>query len=153
MIRYLLKLWNGIIGGVIFRIIIGAIITFSGYNPTGNSLYAAVVESGSEISSGLLLICVIWLAIHSIMLAATWSSLGKMGSLIIFSVLAATAYFLIDHDLVKNSAGFVWLGLVLYALFLGAGASAGIVWRRAFGVFITNEAAPSPVSDASDGSN
>lgn len=143
------RVWNSIVGGVILRMLVGIAVTLFGYNPTGHSLYHWVAGAENKFDSGIILVVILWVSIHLILLAASWSSLGAGGTIIIASVLGAIAYFTIDHHLLSGANGLVWLSLILYAVFLGAGASAGIIWRRAFGVFITSEAGAS--SDATEG--
>ena len=103
------------------------------------------VDANTDLSSAqgyLVLASIVVVLVHFALLIAAWKALGKVGTLIMLVLFAALAYLAFQEDWVStgNNASLQWLGLILYSAFLGIGLAGAILWRRATGQIVTDEA-------------
>lgn len=129
--------------GVLFtRILIAAVVVFATYNPTGKSIYHWIAGHANPSDAWVILAGIVTVLINVALLIAAWKALGMIGTVIVLILFAALAYLSLQEGWVSsgNAASLQWLGLILYSVFLGIGLSGAILWRRATGQVIVDEA-------------
>lgn len=124
------------------RMVVTAIAVFSTYNPSGHSVFHWISNHENPGNAWVVLVAIIFLLIHIALLIATWKALGKVGTLIVMVLFGALIYLSLQEGWVStgNMESLQWLGLILYSGFLGVGLSGAILWRRATGQLVTDEA-------------
>jgi len=129
-------------GVLITRLLIAATVVFATYNPTGRSIGHWVVQNDNPFDAWVVLVAIVTLLINVALLIAAWKALGMLGALIIAVLFAALVYLSLQEGWVRtdNQASLEWLALILVSVFLGIGLSGAIIWRRATGQVITDEA-------------
>ena len=129
-------------GVLILRILIAAIIVFATYNPTGKSVYHWITTHPNPTDAWVILAGIVTVLVNIALLIAAWKALGMLGTVIVLILFAALAYLSLQEGWVSagNAASIQWLGLILYSIFLGIGLSGAILWRRATGQVIVDEA-------------
>ncbi len=130
---------------LLVRVLIAAIVVFSTYNPTGTSIFHWVKDSmsdGGAPDAWVLLAAIVTLLINAVLLIAAWKALGKLGTVIVLILFGALVYLSLQENWVStdNADSIQWLALILYSVFLGIGLSGAILWRRATGQLVTDEA-------------
>lgn len=65
-----------------------------------------------------------------------------VGTVIVLILFAAVTYLTFQEGWTStgNAASIQWLALILYSVFLGIGLAGAIIWRRATGQVVTDEA-------------
>ena len=129
-------------GILITRMLIAAVIVFASYNPSGQSVYHWVATNDNPTDAWVILGAIVAILANLALLIAAWKALGKVGTIIIVILFAALVYLSLQEGWVAtdNSASIQWLALILYSAFLGIGLSGAILWRRATGQVVTDEA-------------
>ncbi len=124
------------------RMLISAIVVFASYNPTGTSIFHWVRDNDNPTDAWVILGAIVAVLINVALLIAAWKALGKLGTFIVLIFFAALVYLSLQEGWVNadNYASVQWLGLILYSGFLGIGLAGAIIWRRATGQVITDEA-------------
>ncbi len=127
---------------LISRMIIAAIVVFATYNPTGNSVFHWVVNNDNPTDAWVILGAIVAILANIALLIAAWKALGKLGTIIVVIFFAALIYLSLQEGWVSadNRVSLEWLALILYSVFLGIGLSGAIIWRRATGQVVTDEA-------------
>lgn len=127
---------------LISRMIIAAIVVFATYNPTGNSVFHWVVDNDNPTDAWVILGAIVAILANIALLIAAWKALGKLGTIIVVIFFAALIYLSLQEGWVSadNRVSLEWLALILYSVFLGIGLSGAIIWRRATGQVVTDEA-------------
>jgi uncharacterized membrane-anchored protein YitT (DUF2179 family) len=129
-------------GVLLTRWLIAAIVVFGTYNPTGTSIGHWVFTHDNPTDAWVVLVAIITLLANVALLIAAWKALGKLGAIIVGVLFAAIVYLSLQEGWVSagNTKSFEWLGLILVSVFLGIGLSGAILWRRATGQVVTDEA-------------
>ncbi len=129
-------------GVLITRMVVAAIVVFASYNPTGSSIFHWVKNHDNPTDAWVLLAAIVAILINVALLIAAWKALGKLGTVIVVIFFAALIYLSLQEGWVStgNQASIEWLALILYSGFLGIGLSGAILWRRATGQIVTDEA-------------
>lgn len=129
-------------GVLLLRILIAAIIVFASYNPTGKSVFHWVKDHPNPTDAWVILGAIVAILLNIALLIASWKALGKIGTLIALIFFGAIIYLSLQEGWAdsNNMTSMLWLGLILYSLFLGVGLSGAILWRRATGQLVTDEA-------------
>ena len=124
------------------RILVAAAIVFATYNPTGYSVYHWVANNENPTDAWVILGAIVALLANFALVVAAWKALGPVGTIIVLVLFAALVYLSFQEGWVDsgNNASVQWLGLILYSGFLGIGLSGAIIWRRATGQIVTDEA-------------
>lgn len=126
------------------RMLIAAVVVFSSYNPTGNSIFHWVMRNldGEMPDAWVVLGAIVAILINIVFLIAAWKALGKVGIIIVLILFASLVYLALQEGWAStgNNASLQWLALILYSVFLGIGLSGAILWRRATGQIVTDEA-------------
>jgi uncharacterized membrane-anchored protein YitT (DUF2179 family) len=124
------------------RMLIAAIVVFATYNPTGTSVFHWVSLHENPTDAWVILGAIVAILANVALLIAAWKALGKLGTLIVIIFFAALVYLSLQEGWVSatNQASLEWLALILYSAFLGIGLSGAIIWRRATGQVVTDEA-------------
>ncbi len=130
---------------LVIRVAIAAIVVFSTYNPSGKSIFHWVrnsLEGGGMPDAWVLLVAIIAILINVVLLIAAWKALGKIGTTIVIILFAAIVYLAFQEGWASAASytSMTWLALILYSVFLGIGLSGAILWRRATGQVVTDEA-------------
>lgn len=127
---------------LVVRMLIAAIVVFATYNPSGTSIYHWVINHENPTDAWVILAAIVTILINVALLIAAWKALGKLGTFIIFILFAALIYLSLQEGWVSSQSreSLEWLGLILLSAFLGIGLSGAIIWRRATGQVITDEA-------------
>lgn len=127
---------------LISRMLIAAIVVFATYNPTGTSIYHWVANNENPTDAWVILGVIVALLANVALLIAAWKALGKVGTIIVIVFFAALVYLSLQEGWVDtgNYASVQWLALILYSGFLGIGLAGAIIWRRATGQVVTDEA-------------
>lgn len=127
---------------LISRMIIAAIVVFATYNPTGKSVFHWVVNNDNPTDAWVILGAIVAILANIALLIAAWKALGKLGTIIVIIFFAALIYLSLQEGWVSadNRVSLEWLALILYSVFLGIGLSGAIIWRRATGQVVTDEA-------------
>jgi len=129
-------------GVLITRLLVSATIVFATYNPTGSSIGHWVFHHDNPFDAWVVLVAIITLLANVALLIAAWKALGGLGAIIIAVLFAALVYLSLQEGWVRtdNRASLEWLALILVSVFLGIGLSGAIIWRRATGQVVTDEA-------------
>ena len=129
-------------GVLVTRLIIAAIVVFATYNPTGTSVFHWVVNNDNPSDAWVILGAIVAVLANVALLIAAWKALGKLGTIIVIIFFGALIYLSLQEGWVSsdNRASLEWLALILYSVFLGIGLSGAIIWRRATGQVVTDEA-------------
>lgn len=127
---------------LISRTLIAAVIVFASYNPTGKSVFHWVRDNENPTDAWVILGAIVAVLANIALLIAAWKALGKVGTIIIAILFAALVYLSLQEGWVStdSNASLQWLALILYSAFLGIGLSGAIIWRRATGQVVTDEA-------------
>jgi len=127
---------------LITRMSIAAIVVIATYNPTGSSILHWVTQNENPTDAWVILGAIVAILANVALLIAAWKALGKIGTLIVVIFFAALVYLSLQEGWVSsgNQASIEWLALILYSAFLGIGLSGAIIWRRATGQVVTDEA-------------
>jgi len=127
---------------LITRMFIAAIVVFATYNPTGSSIFHWVTQNDNPTDAWVILGAIVAILANVALLIAAWKALGKIGTIIVVIFFAALVYLSLQEGWVSsgNQASIEWLALILYSAFLGIGLSGAIIWRRATGQVVTDEA-------------
>jgi len=122
--------------------LIAAVVVFATYNPTGTSVYHWVTNNENPTDAWVILGAIVALLVNVALLIAAWKALGLVGTIIVIVFFAALVYLSLQEGWVSaaNAASFQWLALILYSVFLGIGLAGAIIWRRATGQIVTDEA-------------
>jgi len=129
--------------GILFtRWLIAAVVVFATYNPTGKSVFHWVRDNEDPSNAWVVLGAIVAILLNVALLIAAWKALGKVGTIIVVILFAALAYLSVQEGWVSAGKGqsIQWLGLILYSVFLGIGLAGAILWRRATGQVVTDEA-------------
>lgn len=129
--------------GVLFtRWLVAAIVVFATYNPTGKSIGHWVFHHENPTNAWVVLVAIVTLLANVALLIAAWKALGKLGAIIVGVLFAAVIYLSLQEGWVStgNTQSIEWLALILVSVFLGIGLSGAIIWRRATGQVVTDEA-------------
>lgn len=129
-------------GVLILRLLIAAIVVFATYNPTGNSIWHYVTTHPNPTDAWVVLIAIITILVNIALLIAAWKALGLIGTVIALIFFGALTYLSLQEGWADTGSAdsLRWLGLILYSVFLGIGLSGAILWRRATGQVVTDEA-------------
>jgi len=127
---------------LITRMLIAAIVVFGSYNPSGNSVFHWVKNNENPSDAWVILGAIVAILANVALLIAAWKALGKLGTVIVVIFFAALVYLSLQEGWVSadNRISLEWLALILYSTFLGIGLSGAIIWRRATGQVVTDEA-------------
>lgn len=127
---------------LISRMLIAAIVVFATYNPTGNSVFHWVKNNENPTDAWVILGAIVAILANVALIIAAWKALGKVGTTIVIIFFAALVYLSLQEGWVDsgNYASIQWLALILYSGFLGIGLAGAIIWRRATGQVVTDEA-------------
>lgn len=127
---------------LITRMLIAAVVVFTTYNPTGKSVVHWVVNNENPTDAWVILGAIVTVLANVALLIAAWKALGMLGTIIVAVFFAALVYLSLQEGWVSsgNMASMEWLALILYSVFLGIGLSGAILWRRATGQVVTDEA-------------
>lgn len=127
---------------LISRMLIAAIVVFATYNPSGSSIFHWVKNNENRTDAWVILVAIIAILANFALLIAAWKALGKLGTIIVVIFFAALVYLSLQEGWVSagNRVSLEWLALILYSAFLGIGLSGAIIWRRATGQVVTDEA-------------
>lgn len=127
---------------LITRMLIAAAVVFASYNPTGKSVFHWVRDNDNPTDAWVILGAIVAILANFALLIAAWKALGKLGTIIIVILFAAVVYLSLQEGWVssQSNASIQWLALILYSAFLGIGLSGAIIWRRATGQVVTDEA-------------
>jgi len=122
--------------------LIAAAVVFATYNPTGTSVYHWVSNNENPTDAWVILGAIVAILINLALLIAAWKALGMIGTVIVLVFFAALVYLSLQEGWVSsgNQQSIEWLALILYSAFLGIGLSGAIIWRRATGQVVTDEA-------------
>ncbi len=129
-------------GVLVLRILVAAIVVFGSYNPTGKSIFHWVYNNEDPTNAWVVLGAIVAILVNVALFIAAWKALGKLGTVIALIFFAALVYLALQENWVSttDNVSMQWLGLILYSLFLGVGLSGAILWRRATGQVVTDEA-------------
>ena len=129
-------------GVLLTRMLIAAVIVFASYNPSGTSVFHWVSHNENPTDAWFILGAIVAIVINLVRLIAAWKALGKLGTFIVLVFFAALVYLSLQEGWVSsdNQQSIEWLALILYSAFLGIGLSGAIIWRRATGQVVTDEA-------------
>jgi len=139
----MIKALKGSTPGILaIRMIIAAIVVFSTYNPSGKSIFHWIRNHEDPTNAWVVLVAIIFILMHVALLIAAWKALGKVGIFIVLILFAALVYLSLQEGWVaaENLESIQWLALILYSVFLGVGLAGAIIWRRATGQVVTDEA-------------
>lgn len=129
---------------LVVRMLIAAVVVFSSYNPTGNSIFHWVINrmDGGMPDAWVVLAAILTILINVVLLIAAWKALGKIGTIIVLILFASIVYLALQEGWAStgNNSSLQWMALILYSVFLGIGLSGAILWRRATGQVVTDEA-------------
>lgn len=127
---------------LVTRMLIAAVVVFATYNPTGKSVFHWVMNNENPTDAWVILGAIIAILANVALLIAAWKALGKLGTFIVIIFFAALVYLSLQEGWVspESRESIEWLALILYSAFLGIGLSGAIIWRRATGQVVTDEA-------------
>jgi uncharacterized membrane-anchored protein YitT (DUF2179 family) len=127
---------------LISRMLIAAIVVFGTYNPSGTSVFHWVKNNENPTDAWVILGAIVAVLANVALLIAAWKALGKIGTIIVVIFFTALVYLSLQEGWVAadNRVSLEWLALILYSVFLGIGLSGAIIWRRATGQIVTDEA-------------
>ncbi len=128
-------------GVLITRILVAAIVVFGSYNPTGKSVYHWVTGHENMTDAWVILVAIIAILLNIALLIAAWKALGFLGTTIVLILFGALVYLSFQENWVgENSDSVQWLALILYSIYLGVGLAGAIIWRRATGQVVVDDA-------------
>lgn len=129
-------------GILVVRLLVAAVVVFATYNPSGNSVFHWIKNHDDPTNAWVVLVGIIFVLMHVALLIAAWKALGKVGVIIVLILFAALVYLSLQEGWVapENLESIQWLALILYSVFLGIGLAGAIIWRRATGQIVTDEA-------------
>lgn len=124
------------------RLLVAAAVVFGSYNPSGNSVFHWIKNHENPTDAWVVLVGIIAVLLNLALLIAAWKALGKVGTIIVAIFFGALVYLSLQEGWVStgNRVSIEWLALILYSVFLGIGLSGAIIWRRATGQIVTDEA-------------
>ncbi len=127
---------------LISRMLIAAVVVFASYNPTGNSVFHWVKNHENPTDAWVILGAIVAVLANLALIIAAWKALGIVGTTIVVIFFGALVYLSLQEGWVAtgNYASIQWLALILYSGFLGIGLAGAIIWRRATGQVVTDEA-------------
>jgi len=127
---------------LITRLLVAAVVVLGSYNPTGKSVFHWVRNHENPTDAWVVLAAIVAVLLNIALLIAAWKALGKLGTLIVAIFFGALIYLSLQEGwaAADNPTSMQWLGLILYTVFLGIGLSGAILWRRATGQIVTDEA-------------
>ncbi|MEE9335462.1 MAG: DUF6524 family protein [Granulosicoccaceae bacterium] len=129
-------------GVLITRMLAAAVVVFSSYNPTGSSVFHWIKNHETPTDAWVVLGGIVAVLLNVALLIAAWKALGKLGTFIVAIFFAALSYLAYQEGwaATENPESIQWLALILYTVFLGIGLAGAILWRRATGQIVTDEA-------------
>ena len=129
-------------GVLLIRILVAAIIVMGTYNPSGKSVYHWVVNNDNPTDAWVILGAIVAILLNIGLIIAAWKALGMVGTIILLVFFAAIAYLSLQEGWISpdNVNSVQWGGLILYSVFLGIGLAGAILWRRATGQVVVDEA-------------
>ena len=129
-------------GVLLIRILVAAVIVIGSYNPSGKSVYHWVVNHDNPTDAWVILGAIIAILLNIALLIAAWKALGMWGTIILLVFFAAVSYLSLQEGWISpdNAASVQWGALILYSIFLGIGLAGAILWRRATGQVVVDEA-------------
>lgn len=129
-------------GVLLIRILVAAIIVLGTYNPSGKSVYHWVVNNDNPTDAWVILGAIVAILLNIGLIIAAWKALGMVGTIILLVFFAAIAYLSLQEGWISpdNVDSVQWGGLILYSVFLGIGLAGAILWRRATGQVVVDEA-------------
>ncbi len=129
-------------GVLLIRILIAAIVVFATYNPSGTSIFHWVTNHPNPTDAWVILAAIVTILVNIALVIAAWKALGMVGTVIVLILFAAVTYLTFQEGWATtgNAASIQWLALILYSIFLGIGLAGAIIWRRATGQVVTDEA-------------
>lgn len=119
------------------RFILVNILVLGTYNPGGESIYHWITGHANPTDAWVVLIGVVTVLLNVAVLMAAWKALGVIGTALSLVLLGAMAYVSLQESAVVNLQ---WLCLALYCFYLGIGVSGAILWRRATGQVVVEDA-------------
>lgn len=127
---------------LISRMLIAAVVVFASYNPSGKSVFHWVVNNDNPTDAWVVLGAIVAILCNVALIIAAWKALGKLGTAIVVIFFAALVYLSLQEGWVSagSHTSLQWLALILYSGFLGIGLAGAIIWRRATGQVVTDEA-------------
>ena len=127
---------------LITRLLISAVVVFTSYNPSGNSVFHWVRYNDNPTDAWVILGAIVAVLANFALIIAAWKALGMVGTTIVLIFFGALVYLSLQEGWVEsgNYASLQWLALILYSGFLGIGLSGAIIWRRVTGQVVTDEA-------------
>lgn len=117
--------------GILWRWLFAFVLISATYNPTPwNFTQFAVTNFEQELPSIVLSGLLLFIG-YILFLRATLRSIGGFGMLMIFAVVAALSWVMIDMRIfnVSNQDVKIWLGILAVSFVLGVGLSWGFVQR------------------------
>lgn len=129
-------------GVLITRFLVAAVIVLGSYNPTGTSIFHWIKAQNDYANAWVILIGIVAVLLNFALLVAAWKALGKLGTIVLIILFAAIAYLALQENWVDTQSPVTlqWLALILYTGFLGIGLAGAIIWRRATGQVVTEDA-------------
>jgi len=133
-------------GVLISRMLVAAVIVLGTYNPSGTSIFHWIQAQNDYANAWVILVGILALLLNFALLIAAWKALGRLGTVILLILFAALVYLALQEGWASSDSPVTlqWLALILYSGFLGIGLSGAILWRRATGQVITDEAPDLP---------
>lgn len=129
-------------GVLISRMLIAAVVVLGTYNPTGTSVFHWMKGHDDITNAWVILVGILAFLLNVALLIAAWKALGKVGTIILLILFAGLVYLALQEGWATQDSPVTlqWLALILYSGFLGIGLSGAILWRRATGQVVTDEA-------------
>lgn len=129
-------------GVLLIRVLLAGAVVFATYNPTGTSIVHWIMEQPSKTDAWVVLVAIVTILVHIGLLIAAWKALDMIGTVIAVIFFGAIIYLSLQEGWVSAAKGdsLRWMALSLYSVFLGIGLSGAILWRRATGQVVTDEA-------------
>ena len=133
-------------GVLISRILIAAAIVMGTYNPSGTSVIHWIRAQNDYTNAWIILVGILALLLNIALLIAAWKALGRLGTIILLILIGALVYLALQEGWASQDSPVTlqWMALIMYSGFLGIGLSGAILWRRATGQVITDEAPDVP---------
>ena len=139
----MIRALRGSTPGVLFvRIAIAAAVVFGTYNPSGTSISHWIARAPDPTDAWVVLVAIVTVLANLALLIAAWKALGRVGTLIVAVLFGAIVYLALQEGWVDSGSteSIAWLALILVSVFFGIGLAGAIVWRRATGQVVTDEA-------------
>ncbi len=129
-------------GVLITRFLVAAVIVLGTYNPTGPSVFHWIKDQNDYTNAWVILVGIVALLLNFALLVAAWKALGKLGTIVLLILFAAIVYLALQEGWAdaESPVTLQWLALILYTGFLGIGLAGAIIWRRATGQVVTEDA-------------